>query len=351
MHADSRSLQVMSGWATLVAWFLAMVSLAADNRSMSLDPAAWGSDHVGQPVPQFVAGDQCLFCHRKDIGPAWPSNTHGLTMRVALGESAAEQALRADESLRDCAQAVTALLGTGSHQRFLKAGERFGQMEVLSVRWSQDADTPDGRLTSTFNPHWDAALFGDACAGCHATGVDSQTRQFQAMSLDCFVCHGDPSDDHTMNAALVRLSPQRATPAVEVMSICGQCHLRGGRSRSTKLPYPNHYVPGDNLFRDFEMDWSDAGMKELDPIDAHIFANIRDVVLEGREELTCLSCHDVHAQTSERHERLQDAEICWQCHQQDRPKHELKVVPEHSTICDYGILSAPPSAGNGNDVR
>ena len=25
-------------------------------------------------VPEFIAGDQCLFCHRNDIGPAWGKN-------------------------------------------------------------------------------------------------------------------------------------------------------------------------------------------------------------------------------------------------------------------------------------
>src|SRR5437867_3363684 len=31
------------------------------------DPA-WGSDHIGKPLPEFASGDECLFCHR-DVGP------------------------------------------------------------------------------------------------------------------------------------------------------------------------------------------------------------------------------------------------------------------------------------------
>ena len=38
-----------------------------------VDPAAWGGDHVGKPLPAYVTGDECLFCHRK-IGPAWGKN-------------------------------------------------------------------------------------------------------------------------------------------------------------------------------------------------------------------------------------------------------------------------------------
>ncbi|HYM13228.1 MAG TPA: hypothetical protein VEU62_20980, partial [Bryobacterales bacterium] len=47
------------------------------------NPAAWGSNHVGKPIPDFVHGDECLFCHRNDIGPGWQKNAHGITVRQA----------------------------------------------------------------------------------------------------------------------------------------------------------------------------------------------------------------------------------------------------------------------------
>ena len=46
-----------------------------------LDPKDWGSNHAGKPVPDFIHGDECLFCHRNDIGPGWQKNAHGLTVR------------------------------------------------------------------------------------------------------------------------------------------------------------------------------------------------------------------------------------------------------------------------------
>ena len=51
-----------------------------DTQKM-VDPAAWGSNHVGKPVPEFIHGDECLFCHRNDIGPGWQKNSHGITLR------------------------------------------------------------------------------------------------------------------------------------------------------------------------------------------------------------------------------------------------------------------------------
>src|SRR2546425_7148381 len=44
----------------------------ASEPPRKLDPAAWGSDPVDKAVPESITGDECLFCHRVQIGPAWP---------------------------------------------------------------------------------------------------------------------------------------------------------------------------------------------------------------------------------------------------------------------------------------
>src|SRR5882724_5737069 len=59
-----------------------------------LDPAAWGGDHVGKPPVEFMSGDECLFCHRNDVGPTWSSNRHGRTIRTAERDSAALQLMK-----------------------------------------------------------------------------------------------------------------------------------------------------------------------------------------------------------------------------------------------------------------
>src|SRR5260370_8542789 len=52
------------------------------------DPAAWGRNHVGKPIPEYVHGDECLFCHRNNIGTTWQKNAHGVAVRQ--GEDAPE---------------------------------------------------------------------------------------------------------------------------------------------------------------------------------------------------------------------------------------------------------------------
>ena len=178
------------------------------------------------------------------------------------------------------------LLGAGDRVRFLKRAG-YGKLALLSTRWEA------GTLTRLERPHWDPAVFAASCAGCHTTAVDPSTRSFSALSLDCYVCHGDVDLEHTRDTRKMLLSKLRRDPARVVISICAQCHVRSGRSRSSGLPYPNGYVAGDNLFRDFEVDFSDARLAQLSRADRHVLENVRDVVVSGDDSLTCLTCHAV----------------------------------------------------------
>ncbi len=325
----------------LSLWGLLGLAWPAAAEPPVADPAAWGSDHVGQPFPDYVTGDECLFCHRS-TGAKWPENRHQLTIRPAAADEPALQALGKLAAGRDAAAATEFLLGGRQVTRFLRRSTRYGQLELLSTAFrSSPAEQPAGQLSVTASPDWDAAAFGDRCAGCHATAVDPATRAFSALSLDCFVCHGDVPLAHTNDKRQALLSGLNREPR-EVIAICGQCHLRGGKSRSSGLPYPNTFVAGDNLFRDFAVDFSDKALAALPPLEQHIFANARDVVQFERTTLTCLSCHEVHAQTSSRHRRLEPAELCWSCHVRESGFRELRraLQPEHrlrpqSRTCDY----------------
>src|SRR5262245_22811720 len=85
----------------VVVWALAALALGVPvSRLISsdppkpLDPAAWGSDHVGKPVPEYTTGDECLFCHREKVGPAWAANRHNLTIRAVDEKTPALTALK-----------------------------------------------------------------------------------------------------------------------------------------------------------------------------------------------------------------------------------------------------------------
>lgn len=282
-----------------------------------LDPSAWGSDHVGQPVPSFTSGDECLFCHR-DVGPGWPTNRHGQTIRSVDADAAPLKELAALPQFKSVVGEIEFILGGKNSQRFLRRAAEHGRLDLLSKQTSQ----------------WDSKTFAARCAGCHTTGVDSSKQTFDAISLDCFVCHGEPPEKHTTQGSLVALSPHREDSAAVVTSICAQCHLRGGASKSSGLPYPNNFVAGDNLFRDFRIDRSPAAIEKLNSADRHIQQNVRDVVVLGNDRVTCLSCHNIQEQSAQKHHRVADGAICLNCHSAESKKVRVPYQV-HSATCGY----------------
>jgi predicted CXXCH cytochrome family protein len=111
--------------------------------------------------------------------------------------------------------------------------------------------------------------------------------------------------------------------------------LRGSESRSLGTPYPNNFTPGDNLFKDLKVDFALADDAKLNAGDRHIYRNVRDVVVLGKNDVTCLSCHQVHANTSQRHRRALRAPICFDCHNEEGPFKNVKTWVVRSPVCEY----------------
>lgn len=320
---------ILAAAAGLVSSNLLRASL---DDSQKLNPAAWGGDHVGQPLPDYVTGDECLFCHRGLT--SWVTSRHRLTVREAEPDFVAVRALQ-NSPLRETAGETKMLLGRKQRVRFLKPTGEYGKLAVLSTAWVPPRPGEPPHLDRTDNPSWDAAKFADSCSGCHTTGVDPKTRAFSSPSLDCYVCHGEATLDHSKDTSLMPLSRTRKDPARVVISICGSCHVRTGKSQSTGRPYPNNFVTGDNLFRDFDVDLSDEAIGRLNPVDRHVIENVRDVVLRGKDEVTCLSCHDVHKDSSKKHREVAEQPLCLNCHNDSGPKSVRKPFEVRSAVCEY----------------
>ena len=287
------------------------------------------------PPPEYITGDECLFCHRFETGNSWQRNRHQLTIRPASSESWAIQELASRLELAGVTQTAGYVLGNRNRLRFLRKAPSYGRLEMLSVELAPPREDRPSRLLHTEDPSWQTDLFANSCAGCHTTQVDSRTGEFSALSLDCYVCHGPGSLDHSTDPSRILLARSRKDPPRLVASICAQCHLRGGRSKSTGLPYPNNYVAGTDLFRDFAVDFLRAEDPQLNPGDRHIYGNVRDVLTGEREGVTCLSCHSVHGQSTVRHRRLPDADLCLICHNAEGRKSEREPYEVHSPVCGY----------------
>jgi hypothetical protein len=297
-----------------------------------LDPKGWGSNHVGKPIPEYIHGDECLFCHRNDIGPGWQKNIHGITIRQREDAPELSALFQKLPALAEVAPQVEYFLGSRNRLRFLKK-HGYGKFALLSTQATVGPERPEPGWVNAARPVWDPNRFAERCAGCHTTAVDSATKSFSAFGLDCYTCHGDVSLNHTSDTSLIWLSKKRRKESQAITSICAQCHLRTGKSRTTGLPYPNNFVAGDNLFQDFDVDFSKT--EGLNPGDRHVLMDVRDVVLRGLETPTCLSCHQVHAQSSSRHRFVLKGEICLPCHNAEGPMKAVKRYRVESPLCEY----------------
>jgi predicted CXXCH cytochrome family protein len=306
MHSSRVRTRFASKWWKIILAGSALAHLAAAQK---LDPAGWGGDHAGQAVPEYVHGDECLFCHRNDIGSTWQKNAHGVTVRQR--EDAPELVKRINPPAD-----VEYFLGSRQHVRLLKKSG-YGKFALLSAQGK-----------------WETDKFAEWCAGCHSTAVDPKTRAFSSFGLDCYTCHGVVDLEHTADTAKMWLSKKRRDDSRAITSICAQCHLRGGKSRSTGLPYPNNFVAGDNLFRDYAVDFSKADDTTWNAGDRHVYHSVRDVVVNG-SETTCISCHRVHANSSDRHRRVLTGPICLDCHNAEGPKKDVKRYTVQSALCEY----------------
>jgi len=294
----------------------------------------WGSNHVGKEVPEFVHGDECLFCHRNDIGPSWSRNPHGITVRQREDAPEFIELLKGQPALSGVAGQVEYFLGSRHRLRFLKK-DGYGKFAILNTQAELGPDKHAQKLIDAEKPAWDKERFANRCAGCHTTGVETATKAFSAFGLDCYTCHGVVDLNHTNDTSLIFLSKKRRSDSLAITSTCAQCHLRMGKARSTGLPYPTNFVAGDNLFLDFEVDFSKADDESLNPGDRHILQNVRDVIINGSESPTCISCHDVHKATSVKHHRAPRTATCNDCHNAEGSIKGNKPYVVHSGLCEY----------------
>lgn len=324
------------GGAILVS--LLVPSAQGRGQSSSHLPTTQQPETPDRPLPDYITGDECLFCHRLETGKSWSANRHSRTIRLAALESNAIRRLRESPALEGVADQVEFVMGGKERLRFLKRGNSYGRLDIHSVQGvpskSVEPETPL-QLKPLDNVRWNADQFGTQCAGCHTTQHDSRSKRFASSSLDCYVCHGAATLDHAADPKKMLLARERRDPPQVTIAICAQCHLRGAHAKSSRLPFPNNFVPGRELFDDFSVDWSLADDERLNPGDRHIYENVRDVIQRQQTNLTCQSCHSVHGQSTAAHRRVPTSHICLNCHNESGPKSARKSYSVHSQVCGY----------------
>ncbi len=323
------------------ALFIALLALGkhapaqqSGSATQQHDPAVWGSNHAGKPVPDFVSGGECLFCHRNTIGVTWQQNAHGITVRQREDAPEFKDIFQGQAKLAAFSKDVEYFMGSRHRIRFLKKGG-YGKFSIADTQAVLATSPQVASWLNVEKPSWDKEKFANRCAGCHTTGVDSTAKTFAGIGLDCYTCHGDVNLEHTNDTSLIWLAKKKKDDAKAVTSICAQCHLRDGKSKSSGLPYPNNFIAGDNLFQDFQVDFAKADDASLNPGDRHVYRNVRDVVLYGKS-VTCLNCHSVHGDSSRKHRLVAKSQICSDCHDTEKNIYKpAKFYTVKSALCEY----------------
>lgn len=191
--------------------------------------------------------------------------------------------------------------------------------------------------------HWcpPSNTLARGCAGCHATGVEIETKDFKGddghaqksivvafdyldLNITCERCHG-PGSEHAESGDKTKLVSPRYLTAKAGNELCGQCHgSHSGKSERPKgvhkYPYDaaqkegighGFFVPGvhemDDFYFNFDEpsvnnDWKE-GTYNTWPDQIHARAHsmmLSEVNRSGHttndiEHLTCFSCHDPHS--------------------------------------------------------
>jgi formate-dependent nitrite reductase cytochrome c552 subunit len=217
-------------------------------------------------------------------------------------------------------------IGSQWKQRFLI--ERDGELYITPIQFNIDT----GRWVNYHEHDWLKRPWIAKCGGCHATGVDLDTKSFIEPGVGCESCHG-PGSKH---AALPRtaiyekretiVNPGKLTGGIAVQ-VCGSCHNRG-KATQAKAGWPVGYRPGKALETYYKSTSFEGGDVK------HVYANEfakghHQQYLDWKqskhaaEGVTCVTCHTVHELGNPAVLRGQTVEKgskqCLTCHEMTNP--------------------------------
>jgi hypothetical protein len=269
----------------------------------------------------------CFDCHDEE-GADWKTSRHASTFRPATVEN--EDQL---STLGACSDmSVTHVLG-GHHQlRFLveKPDAPWGQGRFLALPCAFSVDS--GSMEMHHADDWRMLPFETSCAHCHVTR-QSQDFSFTETSVGCEACHG-PGSAHVADPTKANTFTFAGRSAAEEVTVCGSCHLQGGKSTRTGFNFPDGWVPGASLFDDYQFDWASLDHPtEAEAIDVHQKLLIREVVVDGTSDMRCTSCHQLHGMSHQKHESLPRQTYCLTCHQPET--YKLKEYRQSCPVCEF----------------
>lgn len=264
----------------------------------------------------YVGSEECKFCHLEHFD-SWKNTLHSRTImdvtqnRDALIAEIDPDVIRADlkKLEKDLkvpldkiyipkVEDIKYTIGMQWKQGFLI--EKNGELYVAPIKYNAKTD----RWVNYHEDDWDKRSWTKYCAGCHAMGVNLETKTFSEPSVGCEACHG-PGSHHLalpekaiFDKRLTIVNPSHL-PAGFRTQICGSCHGSGKSTKVKDVEWAVSYQPGQALGLYFKSPhYDDANIKDVYAGDfgkGH-HRQYLSWKLSGhaREGVTCTSCHYVH---------------------------------------------------------
>lgn len=209
----------------------------------------------------YVASGACLSCHPVQYH-AWKGTLHSKMFRPVKGP----EDLLGDFTTNDPAvtfkpEEVEFVLGNKWEQLYVRRID--GEYYHFPAKWL----VAQRRWVPFSVDTWRETPMSTQCNGCHTTGFDPATHEFNEFSIGCEACHG-PGRDHVQNRKIaqepVLCAPchdaaRRPEPGKDIIrsvspSICAQCHDRGankGGATPGAFNFPVNFKPGDDIGQAF----------------------------------------------------------------------------------------------------
>jgi tetratricopeptide (TPR) repeat protein len=262
------------------------------------------------------------------------------------GQLRHEEVLRTDrgEEIARVDLPIRYLIGSGNFCRGYLV-EIDGFLHESPITWYSSKKKWDMSPGYDASRHWGFERPIDAaCLVCHAGRVEPAQGAvhritFHEQAIGCESCHGPGSLHESLQRAkkhaagakdLTIINPSKLARS-HLESICAVCHLSGAASIPLRGRQITDYRPGMPL-TDYRIDYRFDSANEQMTVVGHIDQLRQSACYQKSKDLTCLTCHDPHANQKPNDTIAFNRQKCLDCHAEKGCKLEklqrLKKEPQ-----------------------
>lgn len=335
-------------------------------------------------LPEYVGSQACLGCHVEKYTD-WQGTAHAhMVVRIERFSDLPGDISLAPPELQSQLKMATMMV---AGQRFLARDPATGDLTYLSVQWNA---AQKQYVSYSGGSNWNAN-----CAGCHTVNYDSKTRLMSEYGIGCESCHG-PGLEHILGKG----DPSQIVASASSM-VCAQCHT--GQANSMEgTRWPTGYRPGMDL-KETGYSWKPFDPEKAPPVNTHLrqyayweasgHANATNLLIArgptylARAEcirchstsaglliasgktwdakhlvndgVSCVACHDPHADNNAGQLRTDAQSLCVSCHSVGREKLAPQKIgtvraphaPQADMLWGTGALGVSDTTGAHTSLR